>query len=222
MTIVSGLKIKASGRCLVWIKSSERLAKINDSSIIMLWLYICGKKKSATTLRIPTPPKRPMCPHTTAQDAPVHVWNLGVISKDTSAETSFLLTRVAHRARDVPKHAENISRQRKHECITVTLRPAFACSEMARWMHDVSSRRLTQEKKGKSPISLKINDPEKKISYRFYKWKLGTSLGQTISEWNTWPIARDKMTDSALLDQTWKHKKGKHKQDKLREMKYIY
>lgn len=62
----------------------------------------------------------------------------------------------------------------------------------------------------------------KKISYRFYKWKLGTSLGQTISEWNTWPIARDKMTDSALLDQTWKHKKGKHKQDKLREMKYIY
>lgn len=33
---------------------------------------------------------------------------------------------------------------------------------MARWMHDVSSRRLTQEEKGKSPISLKINDPEKK------------------------------------------------------------
>lgn len=45
MTIVSGLKIKARGRCLVRIKSSERLAKINDSSIIMLLLYICGKNQ---------------------------------------------------------------------------------------------------------------------------------------------------------------------------------
>lgn len=46
---------------------------------------------------------------------------------------------------------------------------------------------------------LSKNDPEK-ISYRFYKWKLGTSLGQTISEWNTWPIARNKMVNSALSD----------------------
>lgn len=222
MTIVSGQKqIKARGRCLIWIKSSERLAKINDSSIIMLWLYVCGKNQRLLCRSLLH--QKGLCVHT-----PQH----RMLPSTSKISGRFPKT---HLQRDIlPSHA---CRAPSSGCAKTRWKYQPSTET---WMHhgDFETRVCMQWdgtvdawcvlKETDTGGKRKITDfsqkkwSRKKISYRFYKWKLGTSLGQTISEWNTWPIARDKMTDSALLDQTWKHKKGKHKQDKLREMKYIY
>lgn len=187
----------------------------------MLWLYICGKNQRLLCGSLLH--QKGLCVHT-----PQH----RMLPSTSEISGRFPKT---HLQRDIlPPHAcwapsSGCAKTRwKYQPSTETWMhhgdfETRVCMQWDGTVDDVSSKRLTQEEKGKTPIFLKKKMiQKKKISYRFYKWKLGTSLGQTISEWNTWPIARDKMTDSALLDQTWKHKKGKHKQDKLREMKYIY
>lgn len=115
---------------------------------------------------------------------------------------------------DYPKALQFIvENQPSHECTTVTfLPPSPSRLHAIRWsaLHTkrTNRNRLFQWVDFKM---LEANEQMcRKRSYRFYKRKLGASLGQTISEWNTWSNDVDSALSFSLflfLVQTWKHNK---------------
>lgn len=151
--------------------------------------------------------QRPIFRHTGAMNASVHVWKLGRCGKwahvrrcPPPPSSPSCKSRICQREPQfrVGKSAVNGNMNASRWLFLSRLhaRRQPQTTAGARSAPHTVLRELTQDKRSIQKCFRWMNKCVK-ISYRFYKWKLWTSLGQTISEWNTWPIAC-KMMNSAL------------------------